>query len=138
MSCSSDHDPVDVFNRGDYETAYKLWQPLASRGDLDALNYLGIHYYIGLGVNRDYRKAAGYFRKAAEAGHPDAQYNLGIMYENGQYVSQDFTTAYVWLYAAHMQGNPHAQEHMKRLSGEHKLLPNQITHAQKLSLPYIK
>ncbi len=136
-SCSREDAPVDLFNRGEYDAAYELWRPLARQGDLDAQNYIGIHYYLGLGVKKDHSKAVQWFRQAAERGHANAQYNLGIMYENGQHLEQDFTEAYVWLFAAHLQGNIHAEDHMKRLSREHKLLPNQIIMAQKRSLQYI-
>ena len=137
-SCSESLDPEKQFYEGEYSNAFSLWQPLAKQGNLEASNYLGIHYYMGLGVKRDFRKAAYWFRLAAEQGHADAQYNLGLMYENGQYVKQDFTEAYIWLFAAYKQGNTHSEKHMQRLAREHKLLPNQIQHAQKLALKYIK
>ena len=115
-----------------------MWRPLAKKGDPNAWNYLGIHYYAGLGVSKDWDKAVHWFRHAAEHGHPDAQYNLGLMYENGQYVRQDFTQAYALFFAAYKQGNTHAVKHMQRLSREHKLLPNQIKHAQREALQYLR
>lgn len=138
IACEQNRDPVQLFNNGQYKAALLLWKPLARAGDMQAINYLGIHYYLGLGVKKDFAKAVDFFNEAARQGYPDAQYNLGIMYENGQYVKQDFSQAYTWLFAAHMQGNTHAQQHMKRLSEEHKLMPNQMTYAQKLAMPYIK
>lgn len=135
--CGHGDDPQKAFEKGDYVTAYKLWVPLAESGDNEAQNYLGIHYYLGLGVERDMDQAKNWFEKAAVNGYPDAQYNLGQMYENAQSVSQDYVTAYMWFYAAYEQGNENARKHMKSISEEHKLFPNQMRHAQELAKPYI-
>ena len=135
--CSDDNDPKMAFEDGDYLSAYRLWKPLAENNDMEAQNYMGIHYYLGLGIDRDMERAKYWFEKAAIKGYPDAQYNLGLMYENGQSVKQDFVKAYMWFYAADSQGNKNARKHMKSLSREHKLFPNQMRHAQVLAEPYI-
>ncbi len=135
--CGGDKDPEELFKQGDYAHAFKLWQPRVRAGDPAALNYLGIHYYAGLGVKRDLIKAEQWFRKAAEKAYPDAQYNLGLMYENGHVLPQDFTIAYMWFYAAHTQGNKNASRHMIRLSREHKILPNQMKHAEDMARQYV-
>ena len=41
---------------------------------------LGMIYFNGLGVEKDYKKAAQYFAKAARKGHAQAQLNLALMY----------------------------------------------------------
>ena len=38
-------------DRGDYESAFRLWQPLAEQGDADAQTLLGIMYSEGRGVS---------------------------------------------------------------------------------------
>ncbi len=78
-----------------------------------------------------------WFELAAKSGHADAQYNLGKMYENGENTERDFTTAYMWFFAAHKQGNKNARKHMKALSEEHKLFPNQMHHAEKSAKEFI-
>lgn len=52
-------------------------------------NAIGISYYSGLGVIKDYNKAVFYFRLAAAKGNADAQYNLGRMYLFGEGVNPD-------------------------------------------------
>ena len=135
--CSETSDPKAAFEQGEYLVAYQLWIPLARNNDKEAQNYLGIHHYLGLGIDRDYSKAKQWFEKAAVNGYPDAQYNLGQMYENGQGVEQDFLTAYMWFYAANEQGNTNARKHMKSMSEEHKLFPNQVEYAMEKAKPYI-
>jgi TPR repeat protein len=44
----------DAYDRGDYETAFKEWQPLADQGDARAQYRLGAIYHDGQGVPQDY------------------------------------------------------------------------------------
>lgn len=83
-SKSAEDDPVLAFKQGDYETAYILWEPLAHDGDAEAQNYLGMLYYLGLGVQKDYHKAVKWYELAGKAGHPGAQRDLGLMYYSGR------------------------------------------------------
>ena len=46
-------DAWDAYKRKDYQTAYKLWLPLAEQGDADAQNNLGVMYNEGQGVPQD-------------------------------------------------------------------------------------
>ena len=43
-------DGWDAYDRKDYETAHKLWLPLAEQGDVDAQYNLGTMYDLGQGV----------------------------------------------------------------------------------------
>ena len=61
-------------------------------------------YYLGDGVDVNYKKAIEWYKKAAEQGYADAQYNLGIMYENGHGVDQDDSMAMRWYAKAAAQG----------------------------------
>jgi uncharacterized protein len=47
-------DGVDAYEIKDYETAYKLWLPLAEQGDAKAQYNLGVMYGKGQGVPLDY------------------------------------------------------------------------------------
>ena len=105
MACGSDIDAKTAFDKGDYETAFKLWKPLADKGDAEAQNYLGILYYLGFGVNRDYSKAVQWYEKAARAGNPDAQRNYGDMLHFGRGIKKSNYLAYKWYFAASQQGN---------------------------------
>ena len=46
-------DGVRAFVRGDYNTALRLWRPLAEQGDAKAQFNLGVMYVRGAGVRRD-------------------------------------------------------------------------------------
>lgn len=53
---------------------------LAGHGDTEAQISLGVCYYNGEGVSKDYKKAEYWLGKAAEKGIALAQYNLGELY----------------------------------------------------------
>ncbi len=59
----------------------------------DELNNLGMIYYKGFGVEKDYNRARGYYERAAEFNNPDALYNLGEFYWHGYSVVKDYCKA---------------------------------------------
>jgi localization factor PodJL len=61
-----------AFNRGDYATAARQFEPAARDGDSDAQYWLGRIYADGLGRPRDPVTAYGWFDRAAAQGHHDA------------------------------------------------------------------
>ena len=136
-ACTQSDDPKLYFDKGQYKKALILWKPLANSGDSLAQNYLGIQYYLGLGVERNLEFASKWFKKAALVGFPDAQYNLGVMYENGEFVKQDLITASMWLYAASENGNKNAMQRVNGLLNHDKVFPNQFNHAKTLAKKYI-
>lgn len=136
IACS-ENNPEQAFRKGDYERSFELWKPLADAGDLNAEYYVGLHYYLGLGVTKDHNKAREWYEKAAINGHPSAQLSLGTMYQDGDTVPQSFSMAYMWYYAAAIQGNEVAPKKMNILYREMKLLPNQIHRAEEMASPYI-
>ena len=73
-----------AYQRGDYETALKLWRPLAAQGNAFDQSNLGFMYDSGQGVPRDLSEAAKWYRLAAEQGNPRAQSNIGSMYAAGE------------------------------------------------------
>jgi hypothetical protein len=77
------------YDRANYATALKVWQPLADRGDAAAQTYVGEIHEKGLGVPPDYAKAAQWYRRAADSGYARAAINLGHLYENGLGVARD-------------------------------------------------
>ncbi len=130
LACSENTDAKLAFERGDYEASFQLWKPLAIDGDLDAQNYIAIHYYLGLGVKKDYREALKWFQKSAMKGHVDALKNYGMMHQNGYGIPVDYTEAYMWFYAAYRLGNKHVEKYMNDLASI-KINPNQINAARK-------
>ena len=61
-------DAQSAYKRGDYETAFRLFQPLAERGDVSAQSMLGLMYDEGKGVPNNYVLAYMWFDLAAAHG----------------------------------------------------------------------
>ena len=115
FSFAGQGDPVGtqaLIRAGDYEDSLKLFGPRADAGDPAARNFIGIHYYLGLGTDRDLVAAAKWFEQAALAQNADAQRNLGVMYLRGFGVARDYGQAYGWLYHAYVGGNLTAERYL--------------------------
>lgn len=129
-ACGKETDPKKAFENGDYETAFSLWMPLAESGNADAQNYLGILYYLGFGVQKDYKKSLEWYERAAKAGHADAQRNYGDMINFGRGVKKDNYQAYKWYFASSQQGNEAAMRQLEVLTAANNVTPNQQMHAK--------
>ena len=57
---------------------------------------LGNMYYMGEGVERNYKKAKKYYEQAKRKNSIVALYKLGFMYENGKGVSKSYQKAKVY------------------------------------------
>src|SRR5574344_1266631 len=97
-------DGVNAIEKGDYKTAFTIFEDLASKGDAGAQYNLGVMYYNGKGVRQDYKKAFEWYEKTATQGYVSAQYNLGVMYRDGEGVRQDYKKAIEWTEKAAKQG----------------------------------
>ncbi|MGH6946370.1 MAG: protein kinase domain-containing protein [Kiloniellales bacterium] len=82
---------------------------VAEAGDLDAQTELGLRYYQGRDLPKDYEASARWNRMAAEGGDARAQSNLGILYMQGHGVRRDEAEAVRWFRASAEQGHPQAQ-----------------------------
>jgi TPR repeat protein len=100
---------ANAYNARNYALALKEIAPLAKAGNADAQHLLGLMYYMGRGVQRDYPQALVWHRKAALAGKADAQYIVGAMYYTGNSVPQDQKLAVAWFRKAAEQGHAEAQ-----------------------------
>lgn len=100
---------LEATKRGDYQTAFKLWLPLAEQGNASIQFNLGLMYKKGQGIKQDDFEAVKWFRKAAEQGEANAQSNLGNMYVDGRGVKQDDFEAVKWFRKAADQGHAKAQ-----------------------------
>jgi len=128
-ACRDDQDAFERFSVGDYQSSFKSFLRRADTGDSAAINFVGIHYYLGLGVERDFSAAAQWFERAARAANADAQRNLGVLYMRGWGVHRDNVTAYAWLFQSSSQGNPRAREYLAMV--EHLITPNQTMQARR-------
>lgn len=100
---------ASAYNARNYAVALKEITPLAKAGHADAQHLLGLMYYMGRGVTRDYRQAFAWHQKAASQGKADAQYVVGAMYYTGNAVPQDQKHAVTWFRKAAEQGHAEAQ-----------------------------
>jgi len=110
---------ASAYNARRYDLALKEILPLAKAGNADAQHLLGLMYYMGRGVKRDYKAALEWHRKAALQGKADAQYVVGAMYYTGNAVPQDQRTAVQWFRRAAEQGHPDAQQALGLMTRYH-------------------
>ena len=126
--CGSSGDPVEDFESGNYCDAFKAFTRLADTGDAEAFNFLGIHYYLGAGVDKDFERAAQWFERAALARNASAQRNLGVLYLRGWGVPRNNVHAYGWLHQSYSQGNQAAAHYLRMTSN--LITPNQTMEAR--------
>jgi len=77
-------------------------------GNIDATNKLGIMYFSGLGIKKDYTKAFDLFTKAHNEGNIESTNFLGYMYDEGLGVKQDYNKAVELYTKAYNSGNNRA------------------------------
>ena len=97
------------FMHGQYELAVSPCTRAAEQGDVNARNWLGLIYFKGKGVERDYVQAVHWRRMAAEQGDMVGQFTLARMYEQGLGVPQDYQAAIFWYRKAESQGSAEAR-----------------------------
>lgn len=71
---------------------------------------LGILYYSGRGVPRNYKRALSLYRQSVKDGCLDAYLDLGFMYQQGNGVERNFTEAMKMYKNAYTKGTTHAQQ----------------------------
>ena len=98
-----------AFLFGNYEYAYKVWEPLAYQGYAEAQATLAWMFHTGKGVNKNMQRALAWYRLAADNNHPIAQNNLGVFYEQGIEVGKSYRSAAKWYQKAAEVGYPYAQ-----------------------------
>lgn len=79
---------------GDMAKALQIFEALAAKQDVRAMNTLGLWYHQGEGVKADPVKAYDWYLKAAELGDGDGWNNLGVLFRDGLGVKQDGELAF--------------------------------------------
>jgi len=95
---------IEAWQRADYDSAVKIWRPLAEAGDADAAFNLGQAYRLGRGVSTSLAAAQTWLERAARKDHLDAQTTLGLLLFNGG----NRISGLRWLRTAAEQGEPRA------------------------------
>src|SRR5436190_19181604 len=129
LSAGPLEDGIAAYQRGDFATALRLFQPLAEQGDASAQSNLGMMYEQGRGVAQNYREAMRWFRLAAMQGDASAQSNLGVMYYTGQGIAQDFREAMRWYRLGAGQGNAEAQFNLGVMYEQGRGVPQDLLRA---------
>ena len=96
---------LKAYRASDYETALKVFEPLAKQGMLEAQYFLGEMYRYGYGVSESKFTATQWYRKSADKGDNYSQLALGDMYHKGQVPSRVAPEAIKWYRLAVAQGN---------------------------------
>lgn len=120
---------VEAMAAGQYSAAADYYAKSASKGDARASNSLANLYYLGLGVDQDYKEASQLYFEAARAGIAEAQVNLGHLYKLGLGVESEPMRAFAWYNMANIHGSPAAELYMKQITQEWTLSPLQINTA---------
>lgn len=107
---------ADAVQRGDYQTAYREWLPLAQAGNQVAQYNLGFMYEHGNGVPINYAVALKWYEEAAKTGHRGAEFRIGVMYEEGKGVGKDTRLARQWYESAASKGNQLAMSALERMA----------------------
>ncbi len=94
---STNNAALAAANRGDFQTARRLWEPLAQHGDMMAEYNIGVMYDYGKGAPQNEATASRFYTAAAAQGMCLAMNNLGVSYSMGKGVSKDYVQAYKWL-----------------------------------------
>jgi hypothetical protein len=94
----------------DFEDLYNRWDPSRDQSEVIAQTNLGLQYYHGQGVAKDYAKAMNLIQAAAKTGFPPAQFVLGSMYDNGKAVPRNEEEALKWYERAARQGHSQAAD----------------------------
>ncbi|MBA4423550.1 MAG: hypothetical protein C0390_10730 [Syntrophus sp. (in: bacteria)] len=87
----------------------QAFKALGEQGDAVAQFKVGLIYYFGQGIPRDYLESLNWFKKAARKGHLLAQYNAGYMHEKGEGTPQDYVEAAKYYRQAAERGNQMSQ-----------------------------
>lgn len=96
----------------DYKSAFNNFEEAYKLGNLAAGSMVGIMYYRGLHVERDYKKAVKYLIEAADKGEPFAQFHLAQCYKNSHGVPHDKQKALELLQKAAKQGYEPAKKEL--------------------------
>ncbi|MBN4079364.1 SEL1-like repeat protein [Beggiatoa alba] len=119
-----------AFLFGQYEIAFKAWQPLAEDGYAKAQAALAWMYHTGNGIPKNTKTAFLWYTKAAKQGHAIAQNNLAVLYEKGLGTHVNTTAAAAWYRDSADSGYSFAQYNIGRMYAEGRGLKQDIEEAK--------
>jgi len=90
--------------------AIKWLEEAAKNNNIDASAKLGMLYFRGHDVDKNYQSAAKWLEIAAEHGDAESQYLLGDLFKEGLGVEKNSETAVMWFRKAANQGHKEARK----------------------------
>ena len=122
---------VAAYDRGDYETAFRLWSSIDD-DDVAAMRNVAMMERKGQGTKKDPKAAELMFERAAEAGLPTAQADLADMLLKGEAGPPDPERALPLLQAAAAANHPIAQYQLAQMYEAGTLVPRNVAVARNL------
>jgi len=119
-----------AFMFGQYDVAFKAWQPLADNGYAKAQAAMAWMYHTGNGAEKNIITAFTWYMKAAKQGHAIAQNNLAVLYENGEGIRRNYKAAAAWFRDSADSGYSFAQYNIGRMYAEGRGLKKDIEEAK--------
>lgn len=107
MSINFYNAGMNAYERGSYKEAFDFL--IQDDQDPRCAFALGVMYYNGEGVERNFKKSTYYYTIAADAGIVPAQVSAGFAYANAMGVPEDFDKAVHYLKPAAEAGEAAAQ-----------------------------
>lgn len=103
------------YEQEDYVKAVDCFRRAAEQGDAEGqLNY-GAMFFLGKGVEQNYKTAFEWILKSANNGNIDGQNDLGYLYENGFGIDQNYNKALEWYKKASDNGSGSASQSIAML-----------------------
>ena len=115
----------------DKSEAHYWYQLAAEQGSQVAQYKLGLQYFRGDGVARDYALAREWWLESATLGSADAQQKLGYLYSEALGVERDYNRAILWYTRAAQLGHAEAQTLLGSLYHEGNRVPRNYDEAFK-------
>lgn len=106
------NDAISNLVKGENQNSFEKFKELANKDFAPAQGVVGLCYYNGTTVKKDYEEAVKWFKKAAINGQSSSQNLLGYCYGNGLGVPQDYTEAVKWYKKSVAQGDVQAQNNL--------------------------
>ena len=97
-------DGVNAWSEGNYTLAHELLHPLSAQGSAVAQYIIGLMYFRGKVVGKNYKESLKFLNLSAEQGYARAQHKLGNIYTGDLLGKPDYRKAIKWFRLASGQG----------------------------------
>ena len=132
-ACAYHHEKAMIYyNQRRYKESLTMFIELAQYKYAPAIYRIGLCYYNGTGLSKDYEKAFKFIADASRRGEPNAMYDLATMYYNGIGTTKDESLAHELYMSAADLDEPRALLEMAHRYMNGTLVEQDKTTAEKL------